>query len=173
MVGAFVVLVGLVAAERLFELRLARRNAVWALARGGIERGRGHYPMMAAMHTLFLVSAPLEVVLLDRPFNPALGLVMLAVVGSTMALRYWVIATLGPRWNTRVICVPGLPPVTSGPFRYLRHPNYLAVVLELAALPLVHGAWWTALGFSIANLAVLRVRIRVEDQAMAELCGAR
>ena len=89
------------------------------------------------------------------------------VVVATMALRYWVVSTLGDRWNTRVICVPGEPLITGGPFRYIRHPNYVAVVAELAALPLVHTAWMTAAVFGVANLLILRVRIRVENDALA------
>jgi len=92
---------------------------------------------------------------------------MLALVVASQALRWWCVATLGPRWNTRVIVVPGLPLVRSGPYRLLRHPNYVAVVVEGAALPLVHAAWMTALAFTVANAAVLAVRLRVEDAALA------
>jgi methyltransferase len=91
---------------------------------------------------------------------------MLALVLAGQALRWWCIATLGPRWNTRVIVVPGLAPVTAGPYRWLRHPNYLAVVVEGAALPLVHTAWVAALLFTVLNAVLLSVRIRVEDQAL-------
>lgn len=163
-------LIGLVALERVWELRRSARNAASALAQGGVERGQRHYRVMQALHTAFLIACPAEVWLLHRSFQPTLGAAMLAVVVGTMGLRYWAIATLGGRWNTRVIAVPGLPAVTGGPYRWLRHPNYVAVILELAALPLIHGAWLTALCFSLANLALLRVRVRVEEQALRELC---
>ncbi len=160
-------LILLVAAERLLELWISRRNARRLLLRGAVEEGASHYPVMVLVHTSFLVACPLEVFLLDRPFIPALGYPALALVAATMALRYWVIATLGERWNTRVICLPAKPLVIAGPFRYIKHPNYVAVVLELLALPLVHTAWITAVLFGIANALVLRTRIRVEDAALA------
>lgn len=163
---AYTLLIGLVVVERLVELVLTRRNAARAFARGGVEVGREHYPFMVTLHTALLLGCVAEVWLLQRPFLPALGWPMLALCGLTQALRWWVITTLGDRWNTRVIFVPGLPLVTGGPFRYLRHPNYLAVILEGLALPLVHTAWITALTFTILNLWLLKVRIGVEDQAL-------
>jgi methyltransferase len=119
------------------------------------------------MHAALLVACVVEVVAADRPFLPWLGWPMLAVVLAAQALRWWCIATLGNQWNTRVIVVPGLPLVSAGPYRWLRHPNYLAVTLEVAALPLVHTAWLTAALFTAANAAVLSVRIRVEERALA------
>lgn len=162
----YLALVTAVAAERFVELAISRRNARRVLRRGAVEVGRRHFPYMVAIHTAFLVACPLEVFLAERPFIPTLGWPMLALVAATMALRYWAIATLGDRWNTRVLCVPGEPLVTSGPYRRFRHPNYVAVTVELVALPLVHGAWWTAVVFSIANAAILRVRLRVENEAL-------
>jgi len=163
----YLALVGAVAAERLVELLLSRRNARRLARRGAAEVGRGHYPWMVALHAAFLVACPLEVLALERPFLPWLGWPMLALVGATMGLRYWVVATLGERWNTRVLCLPGAPLVTGGPYRWARHPNYVAVVVELAALPLVHTAWMTALLFSAANALVLRARLLVENDALA------
>lgn len=161
-------LLALVVVERLFELRLARRNLRWAEERGGVEAGAGHFPVMVAVHTLFLIACPLEVWLLQRPFVPALALSMTLLLAATMGLRYWAVKTLGVRWSPRVVVVPGLPAVDAGPYRYLRHPNYLAVVLEIIALPMVHGAWITAVVFSVANAALLAVRIPVEEEALAE-----
>lgn len=163
----FLLLILAVAGERLFELSLSLRNRRRALALGGIESGQGHYPWMVLIHTLLLIAAPLEVFLLNRPFLPALGIPMLALVAGTMALRYWAISALGHRWNTRIIVLPGVPAVAGGPYRYLRHPNYLAVVVEVFALPLVHTAWITALVFSALNTMVLRVRIAAEERALA------
>lgn len=163
-------LLGAVVLERLVELAVTRRNRAWALSQGGVEAGEDHYPWMVAMHSLFLVACPAEVWLLERPFVPWLALVMTTLLVLTMALRYWAIATLGRRWTTRVICVPGLPVVTGGPYRFLRHPNYLAVVVEVLALPLVHSAWLTAALFGVANYLVLRTRIRVEESAL-ESCN--
>jgi len=161
-------LIGAVALERLVELVLSTRNARRALAAGGVEaESRGAYAAMVVTHALFLVAAPLEVVLLARPFVPLLGWPMLALAAGAMALRYWAIATLGERWNTRVIVVPRTAAVVAGPYRYVRHPNYLAVIVELAALPLVHSAWLTALVASAANALLLGRRIACEEAALA------
>jgi methyltransferase len=163
----------LLALERGVELALSRGNAAWAFARGGVEVGRGHFAAMKLLHGAFLLACAAEVVWLERPFVPALGWPMLAVALGAQVLRYWAIASLGAHWNVRVIVVPGAPAVTAGPYRWLRHPNYLAVALEGFAVPLVHGAWWTALGFSLANAALLAVRIRCEERALAQHCDYR
>jgi methyltransferase len=164
--GAYFAFLGLVAAERLVELAISGRNARAALARGGVEVGQGHFRVMSAFHSLFLVSCAAEVVLLDRPFPGAPGVAAFAGALAAQGLRYWAIATLGPRWNVRIIFVPGEPPVTSGPYRFVRHPNYVAVIAEMALLPLIHGAWLTALVFSAGNAALLYVRIRAEERAL-------
>ncbi|WP_282085427.1 isoprenylcysteine carboxyl methyltransferase family protein [Streptomyces tendae] len=161
-----------VAAERVGELVVARRNAAWTLARSGVEHGRGHYPVMVALHTGLLVCCLLEPLLVDRPFVPALGWPMLALALLAQALRWWCITTLGPFWNTRVIVVPGARLVGAGPYRFLRHPNYVAVVVEVAALPLVHSAWLTAAVFSVANAVLLTVRLRCENTALAQAAPA-
>ncbi|MEZ4436678.1 MAG: isoprenylcysteine carboxyl methyltransferase family protein [bacterium] len=162
----YTLLLAATALERLAEMRVSTRNAAWSFARGGQEYGRGHFPTMVALHTLFLFGCLAEAWLLDRPFIPEIGWPALALALGCQALRWWVITTLGPRWNTRVIVVPGLPRVTGGPFRYLRHPNYLAVVLEGIALPIIHTAWITAIAFTLLNALLLRVRIRTEDAAL-------
>jgi methyltransferase len=168
----FLLLIALVAGERLLELVVSRRNLAWSLARGGSEHGRGHYPFMVVLHSSLLVGAVVEVALEHRPFLPWLGWPMVVLVGGTQALRWWCIRTLGPRWNTRVVVVPGLPLVCSGPYRLLDHPNYVAVVVEGVALPLVHTAWVTALVFTVLNLALLAVRVRAEETAMAAAVAA-
>jgi len=163
----YTLLVAAVALGRLVELRIAERHRRSLVARGGIEAGEGHYPWMVALHTAFLFACPLEVWLLDRPFLPGLAAAMLVLLGAAVALRWWVIASLGERWTTRILVLPGAPLVQGGPFRFLRHPNYLAVVTEIAVLPLVHTAWLTALAFSLLNAWLLRVRIRAEEAALA------
>jgi methyltransferase len=154
----------LLAAERLFELALSRRNAARALARGGRESGRLHFPLLVALHTGFLISCALESAV--RPFPGALGWMALLVALLAQALRYWAVSSLGDRWNVRVIVVPGEAPVQRGPYRFVRHPNYAAVVLEMLAVPLIHGCWWTAAVFSALHAVVLRVRIRAEEAAL-------
>ena len=164
--GWYALLLAAVAAERVAELVVSTRHVRVALGRGGVESGRGHYPLMVALHTGLLLGALLEVVLLNRPFFGWLGWPMLALVCAAQALRWWCIATLGWHWSTRVVVVPGEPLVTAGPYRWLRHPNYLAVVVEGLALPLVHTAWLTAAVFTTLNLPLLGVRIRCEDRAL-------
>ncbi|KRF26450.1 MULTISPECIES: isoprenylcysteine carboxyl methyltransferase family protein [unclassified Phycicoccus] len=168
----FTVLIAAVGLERLAEMVVSNRHAAWAFARGGVESGRGHFPVMVLLHTALLVGALVEVVAADRPFIPLLGWPMLVLVGLAQGLRWWCIATLGPQWNTRVIVVPGAALVAGGPYRLLRHPNYVAVVVEGFALPLVHTAWVTAAAFTVLNLLLLSVRIRVEEQALGLRAGA-
>ncbi len=159
----FILLIGV---ERLVELVVSRRNARWSFAQGGREFGRGHYPAMVAMHTLLLASCVAEVATQHRPFLPWLGWPMLAVVVASTVVRWWCVAVLGKHWNPRLIVIKGAPLVRNGPYRWLHHPNYTAVAAEVAALPLVHSAWVTAIVFSIANAAVLTVRIRAENTAL-------
>jgi methyltransferase len=164
---AFTLLIAAVGVERLAELAVARRNLGWALKQGGVERAAAHYPWIVVAQIGLLGGALLETWLLHRPFIPALGWPMLALVLLAQALRWWCIATLGRRWNTRVVVVPGLPLVDRGPYRHLRHPNYVAVVIEGVALPLVHTAWLTALVFTATMLWLLRIRVRAEVAALA------
>ena len=164
MYGWYVGLVLLVAAERVAELVVSLRNARWSFERGGVESGRGHYPFMVALHTLLLAACLVEAA--HRTFVPWLGWTMLAVVLLAQGLRWWCITVLGHQWNTRVIVVPGLKLVAGGPYHWLRHPNYVAVVAEGIALPLVHTAWLTALIFTALNIPLLTVRIRAEEAAL-------
>ncbi len=155
-----------VAAERLVELAVSRRNTSWSIAKGGKEFGRDHYPVLVGMHALLLVSCLAEVRALDRPFLPWLGWPMVAVVALSTAVRWRCVAALGRHWNPRLIVIPGAAVVRRGPYRWVRHPNYTAVAAEVAALPLVHSAWLTAAVFSAANALALTVRIRAENAAL-------
>ncbi|MEY2847796.1 MAG: hypothetical protein RI885_461 [Actinomycetota bacterium] len=169
---AYTLLILATGVERVVELVISVRNARWALARGGVEHGQRHFPWMVTLHTGLLVACIAEVWLLDRPFIPWLGWPMLALALLCQAGRYWVITSLGRQWNTRVIVVPGLGRVRRGPYTYawLRHPNYIIVVVEGIALPLVHTAWLTAVVFTVLNaILLLRFRIPTEDRALAEL----
>ncbi|MFE9964719.1 isoprenylcysteine carboxyl methyltransferase family protein [Streptomyces sp. NPDC005525] len=163
----YTVLVLLVAVERLAELVTARRNAAWSRRHGAAEYGQNHYPVMVALHTGLLAGCLAETWLGGRPFLPALGWPMLALALGAQGLRWWCITTLGPRWNTRVIVVPDLPLVTAGPYRWLSHPNYVAVIAEGVALPLVHTNWLTATAFTLLNLPLLATRVRCENTALA------
>lgn len=170
---AYTAFLALLGAERLVELFISRRNAAWALRRGGVEYGHGHFVWMKLLHSAFLAASVLEVLLLGRPFLPALGWPMLGMALAAQGLRYWAVTTLGRRWNVRVIVLPGEPAVAGGPYRYLRHPNYLAVIVEGLAVPLIHGAWITAVTFTLLNGLLLMVRIRCEERALARHCDYR
>lgn len=146
--------------QRLSELVIARINTRHLMARGAIEIGAGHYPAMIALHASWLVLLWLTVG--GRPVN----LPLLAVFAVLQGLRIWVLATLGRRWTTRVIVLPGAPLVTGGPFRLVRHPNYCVVVAEIAVLPLVFGLVWIAALYTVLNAAMLWVRIRSESRAL-------
>ncbi|MSP55400.1 MAG: hypothetical protein EXR69_07350 [Myxococcales bacterium] len=156
--------------ERLAELSVAKRNAAWSLARGGVERGQGHYPFMVVLHTGLLLGCLAEAhwragwVAGTPPVWAGVGLLL-----ACQCLRWWVIRTLGPQWNTRVIIVPGLPRVTGGPFRWFSHPNYVAVVTEGVVLPGMYGCWVTAATFTVLNTMLLTVRVRAENAALAEM----
>jgi methyltransferase len=163
----YTALVGVVAMERVAELVVSQRNAAWSLRHGGVETGRGHYGVMVVLHAGLLAGAVAEVWIRRPDVFPLLAATMLAVVLMAQGLRWWCIGTLGRQWNTRVIVVPGLPLVRRGPYRWLRHPNYVAVVAEGFALPLVHSAWITAMVFTVLNAVLLTVRIRVENAALA------
>ncbi|HBJ72528.1 MAG TPA: hypothetical protein DDY88_02165 [Actinobacteria bacterium] len=169
---AFTLLIALVAIERLIELRVSKRNLEWSFANGGVEFGRSHYPAMVALHVFLLAGSLVEVWVWQKPLVATLSWIMLGAVVAAQSLRWWCISSLGMRWNTLVVIVPGLPRVATGPYRFLRHPNYVAVVLEGIALPLVGFAWVTALIFTLLNVPLLYVRLRVENRALATLPSA-
>jgi methyltransferase len=159
-------LIAAVALERVAELIISKRNLEWSLRQGGRQYGQRHYPAMVVLHTGLLIACIVETEVGHRPFLPALGWPMLVLVVAAQGLRWWCISTLGTRWNTRIVVVSDLPLIDGGPYQWLRHPNYVAVVIEGAALPLVHTAWITAIGFTVLNAALLTVRIRTENTAL-------
>ena len=165
---AFVLATGV---ERLYELRVSKRNAATAFAQGGREYGQRHFPWMVALHTGLLLACIAEVVLLDRPFIPWLGWPMLVIAVLCQAARYWIISSLGSQWNTRVIVVPGAARVVArGPYRWFTHPNSVVGAVEGIALPLVHTAWITAIAFTVLNaVLLLGFRIPTENRALREL----
>ena len=155
------VLIGWLVVQRLGELAYARANTRRLLARGAQEIGAGHYPLFVALHSSWLIA----MAVLTAPSPPVPWLLLGAFV-LVQAARVWVIATLGPYWTTRIITVPDAPLVARGPFRFVRHPNYLVVAIEIPLVPLILGLEWVALVFGAANLALLAYRIRVEDGAL-------
>jgi len=157
----------LLLAERGLELLLSARHGRRLRARGAVEAGQGHYPPMVLFHLAFLAAL---LALAGRGPGPPPGLALLALGLALLAqaLRWWAILTLGERWSTRILVLPGAPPVRSGPYRYLRHPNYLAVAVEMLALPLALGSPLLALLFSLSNAALLAVRVRAEEFALGD-----
>ncbi|WP_062786319.1 isoprenylcysteine carboxyl methyltransferase family protein [Novosphingobium capsulatum] len=151
--------------QRLSELVIARRNTARLMAQGAREVGANHYPVMVAMHTAWL--AVLWFTVGGRP----IFLPLLAVFAVLQLLRVWVLATLGPRWTTRIIVTRDAPLVKRGPFRFVRHPNYMVVTAEIAVLPLTFGLVWVALLFTVLNAAMLTVRIRAENSALYGSAG--
>jgi len=160
---AILVVCGLVALQRLLELRYAARNTRALLARGAIETGATHYPFFILLHGSWLLCTAVVALATHAQTNWWL----IGLFGVLQAARIWVIATLGPYWTTRLISLPGAPLVRSGPFRFVRHPNYLIVTIEIATLPLAFGEYLVAIVFTVLNLALLAVRIREEERALA------
>lgn len=153
----------LVALQRLGELWLSARNTRWQIAQGAREVGRAHYPLIVLVHAGWLIA-----MLVTIPPTAAINVPLIVVFIGLQIGRIWVIASLGRYWTTRIICNPAVPLVRRGPYRWLRHPNYLIVIMEIAVLPLAFGAWQIAVIFSLANAAVLWWRIRVENATLAE-----
>ena len=163
----FTLLVATVAVQRLVEVRYSRRHERLLFEQGAREHAAGQLWVMKLLHAAWLASAVAEVWLLAPPFRPWLAIAALAIFAIGQTLRLLAMRALGHRWTIRVITLPAAPPVVGGIYRWLRHPNYLGVMLEIAALPLVHGAVYTSLVFSLANLLLLARRIRAEETALA------
>jgi methyltransferase len=166
MSGLLIGFITFVIVQRLLELQLAKRNADWARARGAKEYAPEHYPLIVALHVAWILCMTVE----SFARGPALGwlgLVWLGVFALAQLGRYWAISSLGPYWNTRILIVPGGSRVRRGPYRFLNHPNYVVVALELLSGPLIFGAWTTAIVFSVLNAALLLgVRIPAEARAL-------
>ena len=156
------IILALVAIQRLSELPLARRNTKALLARGAVEIGAKHYPLIVILHAAWLLA-----ILWQLPDPVTINWPLMVIFLMLQSLRLWVVATLGIYWTTRIISLPGAPLVRSGPYRLMRHPNYLAVVGEIAVLPMVFGEVWVALGFSLANAVLLARRIHLEETGLA------
>lgn len=161
----FTLIISIVIIQRLVELFVAKRNEKWMLRQGAFEAGARHYPLMVMMHITFFLSLPLEVSIVDRslsPFGPAL----LTVFLIAQVARVWCLSSLGKFWNTKILILPGADVVQKGPYRFIRHPNYVIVTTELLVLPLLFNAYFTAIVFSLLNLWMLSVRIPVEEKAL-------
>jgi len=160
-------IIALVVLQRLAELVYGERNTRALRARGAVEVGAGHYPLIVLLHAAWLVAVTLLL-----PAHATIDWFLIAIFVVLQAMRVWVIATLGPYWTTRILTLDGAPLVRRGPYRFVRHPNYLVVAAEIAVLPLAFGEWSVALVFTVLNAAMLAWRIRREDEALAARRGA-
>ncbi len=168
----FSIVISIVILQRLIELFIARRNERWMLGQGAFEVGAGHYPIMVAMHIAFFVSFLSEVVILERTLSP-FSILLFGIFLLTQMARIWCLSSLGKFWNTKIIILPGADVVRRGPYRWVRHPNYLIVTIELLILPLLFGAYFTAILFSLLNVWMLSVRIPTEEKALKEATNYR
>ena len=168
----FSIVISIVILQRLIELLIARRNEKWMLSQGAFEAGAAHYPIMVTMHVAFFISFLLEVVVLGRSLSP-FWMVLLGIFLLTQMARIWCLLSLGKFWNTKIIILPGADVVRRGPYRWLRHPNYLIVSMELLVLPLLFGAYFTAILYSLLNVWMLSVRIPAEEKALKEATNYR
>ena len=162
----FLILLGAVAALRIVELQISRRHQQSMISHGASKVAEPHFRWMVAVHAAVLIGAGLEVVFLKRPFIPWLAASMFILFLAANAVRWWVIRTLGEHWNVQVMDSTRLGVIVSGPFRFVRHPNYAAVFAEMLALPLIHTAWITALAGSIAHVVVLAQRLSTEERVL-------
>ncbi|WP_100010829.1 isoprenylcysteine carboxyl methyltransferase family protein [Lentibacillus sediminis] len=165
------VLLGLIVLQRLVELVIAKRNEKWMKNQGGIERGSGHYLLFIILHVSFFLSLLVEM-LLNSP-EITFHYVLFALFLITQAARIWCIQTLGRFWNTKIIIAPNFSLVKEGPYKYMKHPNYVIVGVELFIIPLLFGAPVTAIIFPILHILLLTVRIPAEEQALTEFAGSK
>ncbi|MBO0588479.1 isoprenylcysteine carboxyl methyltransferase family protein [Sporosarcina sp. E16_8] len=163
----FSIVISIVILQRLIELVVAKRNEKWMRSQGAFEAGAAHYPLMVAMHTAFFISLLAEVILLDRSLS-SVWILFLVIFLVAQIARIWCLTSLGKFWNTKIIILPGADVVQKGPYKWVRHPNYVIVTTELLVLPLMFGAYLTAIIFTLLNVWMLSVRIPAEEKALKE-----
>lgn len=162
---AFIIFISCLIIQRLSELVIARRNEKWLLSQGAIQYGREHYPFMIALHTLFIVSLIGEYVWRG---GTNISWIFLGIFIAVLLFKFWALSSLGKYWNTKIYRIPGVYPVKRGPYKFLKHPNYMEVVCEIAFIPLVFHLYYTAIVFTILNAVMLYVRITVENKVWAQ-----
>ena len=162
----FIIFISLFILQRLSELYIARRNEKWLLEQGAIEYGRSHYPFIVALHTLFIVSMIVEYILMGYPL---ISWLFLTIFIAILSFKFWALSSLGKYWNTKIYRIPGVYPIKKGPYKFLKHPNYMEVVCEIAIIPLVFHLYYTAVIFTILNAAMLTVRINTENRVWADV----
>ncbi|MGM7721988.1 isoprenylcysteine carboxylmethyltransferase family protein [uncultured Metabacillus sp.] len=161
----FIILFSLLLLQRVVEMVIAKRNEKWMLKQGGIEHGSEHYPYIIALHILFFISLFLEVTIFEKEVT-SIWYILVPIIAFTQIIRYWAIYSLGSFWNTKIIILPNVHVVLKGPYKYLKHPNYVVVAVEILFIPLLFQAYMTAILFSLLNLAIMSVRIPTEEKAL-------
>ena len=162
----FIIFITFFILQRISELIIAKRNEKWLLRQGAVEYGRDHYPFIVALHTLFIISIIAEYLLRGRPPISWVFLVLFLLV---LSFKFWALSSLGKYWNTKIYRVPGVSPVKKGPYKFLKHPNYMEVVCEIAIIPLVFHLYYTSVIFTILNAVMLTVRIQAENKVWADV----
>ncbi|WP_318183696.1 isoprenylcysteine carboxyl methyltransferase family protein [Metabacillus idriensis] len=163
----FYIFLVIIILQRLTELFIAKRNEAYMKTMGGEEYGQKHYPIIVAVHILFLFSLMIEVIVFNKEVSP-LWLVILPIIAITQIIRYWAVFSLGSNWNTKIIIVPNLEVVSKGPYKFMRHPNYLVVAVEILFLPVLFQAYATAILFTVLNAAIMAIRIPAEEKALLQ-----
>ena len=162
---SFILFISFFILQRLSELYIARRNEKWLLAQGAVQYGQSHYPFIIALHTSFIISIIAEYFLRDEPPISWIFLVLFLLV---LSFKFWALSSLGKYWNTKIYRIPGVYPVKKGPYKFLKHPNYMEVVCEIAIIPLVFHLYYTAIIFTVLNAVMLSVRIKVENKVWSQ-----
>jgi methyltransferase len=162
---SFVIFISFFILQRLSELFIARSNEKWLLQQGAVQYGQNHYPFIIALHTLFIISIITEYILRGQP---PISWVFLVIFLAVLSFKFWALSSLGKYWNTKIYRIPGVYPIKKGPYKFLKHPNYMEVVCEFAVIPLVFHLYCTAIIFTILNAAMLTVRINVENKVWAD-----
>jgi len=162
----FTIFISLLIIQRLSELLIARRNEKWLLSQGAVQYGQSHYPFMIAMHTLFIVSIIAEY---NLKGGTGISWIFLGIFLAVLLFKFWALSSLGKYWNTKIYRIPGVYPVKRGPYKFLKHPNYMEVVCEIACIPLVFHLYYTAIIFTVLNAAMLIVRITAENKVWADV----
>jgi methyltransferase len=162
----FIIFITFFILQRLSELFIARRNEKWLLEKGAVQYGQSHYPFIITLHTLFIASIITEYILRG---GTQISWVFLALFLAVLSFKFWALSSLGKYWNTKIYRIPGVYPVKKGPYKFLKHPNYMEVVCEIAIIPLVFNLYYTAIIFTVLNAIMLTVRIKIENRVWADV----
>lgn len=164
----FLIFMFVIIIQRLLELLIAKRNEKWMKGQGALEFGRGHYQVMVMMHSLFFVVLLFEKITFNRTVSPLWPFLLIIFVFAQL-VRVWALTSLGRYWNTKILVLPNVEVIRKGPYRYIKHPNYLVVSIELLVIPLLFGAYFTVCLFTLMNVIMLSIRIPAEERALTEL----